>query len=840
VILDSPTFNSMRKAGAVNPLEQPDRIVICSYQFAAAKAQEVGQVGWDTVVIDEAHRLRNVYRTSSKMAAAVASAVNHAPKLLLTATPLQNSLMELYGLVSVIDPHVFGDAASFREQFVFAGVDEDVRNSHLRERLKPICKRTLRKQVVEYIRFTARVPLTQEFLPSEDEHRLYELVSAYLQREDLAALPKGQRYLLTLVLRKILASSTFAIAGTLRKMIGRLEGLAAPGEELPLDTEDFDALEEVVDEWDISDPDGHESAQSKRGDGRLAQEEIIELKSYAELAESIRVNSKGDALLKGLKTAFSQAKSLGAQHKAVIFTESRRTQNYLIDLLSQYGYAGQLVIMNGTNGDPDSRRIYQEWTHRHRGTDAASGSRTADMKAAIVEEFRDRATILIATESAAEGINLQFCSLVVNYDLPWNPQRIEQRIGRCHRYGQKHDVVVVNFLNKRNAADQRVYELLAQKFRLFDGVFGSSDEVLGAVESGVDLERRIAEVYQTCRTAEEIQAAFDALQRELDEQIAVRMAQTRQALLDNFDEEVHARLKVHRDQARAALTERQQWLHELTQHEAGADAAFDTTQPRFQYRGPLGPTGFYHFDWREAERLGDTFYRPDQDLARQFVDLALARDVGTGTLVVEYSLQNTIVSAVAPLIGRSGWLEVVKLTVASLATEEFLVLTGMSDDGEVLDSEICKKLLGVRARFASDQTQESAPEELLRHREEQIHAVLSQVDTRNARHFDDEVRKLEHWAEDLRLGLERELKDLDRQISESRRTSLSSAALTEKLEAQRTLRTLEASRARKRRDLYEAQDRIGSRRDEMIADIERQLEQRNTIERVFAVRWAVR
>jgi len=121
---------------------------------------------------------------------------------------------------------------------------------------------------------------------------------------------------------------------------------------------------------------------------------------------------------------------------------------------------------------------------------------------------------MIATEAAAEGINLQFCSLVINYDLPWNPQRIEQRIGRCHRYGQKHDVVVVNFLNKKNAGDQRV-QLLDEKFKLFSGVFGASDEVLGSIGSGIDFEKRIADVYQKCRTEEQIQLNFDQLQQEM-------------------------------------------------------------------------------------------------------------------------------------------------------------------------------------------------------------------------------------------------------------------------------------------------------------------------------------
>src|SRR5207245_1163974 len=164
----------------------------------------------------------------------------------------------------------------------------------------------------------------------------------------------------------------------------------------------------------------------------------------------------------------------------------------------------------------------------HRGTDHVTGSRTADIRSALVDFFREEGQIMIATEAGAEGINLQFCSLVVNYDLPWNPQRIEQRIGRCHRYGQKHDVVVVNFLNKKNAADQRVFQLLSEKFKLFEGVFGASDEVLGAIESGVDFEKRIATIYQQCRRTDEIQTAFDQLQLELGLQINEFMTRTSQ------------------------------------------------------------------------------------------------------------------------------------------------------------------------------------------------------------------------------------------------------------------------------------------------------------------------
>ena len=224
-------------------------------------------------------------------------------------------------------------------------------------------------------------------------------------------------------------------------------------------------------------------------------------------------------MLIALKKGFEMAAELGAKKKAIIFTESRITQDFLLRLLSENGYENKIVLFNGSNNDDKSKAIYEAWFKKHRNTDKITGSKTSDKRAAIIDYFKEEAEIMIATEAGAEGINLQFCSLMINYDLPWNPQRIEQRIGRCHRYGQKYDVVVINFVNRKNAADQRVYELLDEKFKLFKGVFGASDEVLGSIESGVDFEKRIAAIYQSCRTEDEINTAFDALQNEMDESI---------------------------------------------------------------------------------------------------------------------------------------------------------------------------------------------------------------------------------------------------------------------------------------------------------------------------------
>jgi ERCC4-related helicase len=834
-ILDSQAFNSIQEDGIVNPFDSQDKLVICSYHFASAKSPEVSRVPWDLVVIDEAHRLRNVYKKSSKLARSVADAVGHSPKLLLTATPLQNSLMELYGLASVIDVHLFGDAASFRDQFARA-TDEGERNSDLRSRLQPVCIRTLRKQVVEYIPFTRRVPITQDFLPSDAEQELYEAISEYLQREQLFALPASQRTLITLVLRKLLASSTFAIAETLERLASRLESRSNTQEGL-FDDNDIEGLDELEDELEEEPEEtGETSAEpSPSFDPAKLKTELADLRRFVERARRISTNAKGDALIPALKTAFEKAQALGAERKAVIFTESRRTQQYLFDLLTRSGYEGQVVMMNGSNSDPQSKVIYQAWRSRYSDEEGMTGSRAVNIKAAIVEHFQERASIFIATEAAAEGVNLQFCSLVVNYDLPWNPQRIEQRIGRCHRYGQKHDVVVVNFLNRRNEADQRVFEILSEKFRLFDGVFGASDEVLGALESGVDIERRIALVYQTCRNTEEIKTAFDKLQSELDEQIQARMAQTRVLLLENFDEDVSARLRVHRDKTLESLGERERWLLELTRTELNGHAKFEPERPRFQYTGPHAREGWYHFDWKEAEKNGDTFYRQDHPLAAHIIQEAIARNLSSASLRMDYEGHGQVISVLKPLLGRSGWLELSKLTVESLDVEEFLVFAAQTDDGITLDDETCRKLMLLPA--AIEGAVAGSILDLSSVRQTEVQSRMKHVEERNGRFFDEEVLKLDCWSDDLKQGLEREIKELDRQIREARKTSALAALLKDKLEAQKTLKLLEGERNRKRRELFDAQDAIDGQRDELIKRIEGQLRQRHAVKPVFCFRW---
>ena len=840
-ILETRSYNETIRRGNYRPFEPKDSIVICSYQFARNKAADVRATPWDLVTIDEAHPLRNVYKPSNVIANTLKHALEDAPKLLLTATPLQNSLLELFGLVSFIDEHAFGDLQSFRERF--ATLNDRAVFETLKVRLQPICKRTLRRQVTAYVSYTRRHPLVQPFTPEESEDRLYNLVSDYLRRENLQALPSGQRSLMTLVLRKLLASSSFAIAGALETISKRLQTrlrMQEPARSLEEELdEDYEVLDETAEEW-ADDP--AYATPLSTADRATIEREIADLEQFRQLAVSITHNAKGEALLLALDHAFAEAERLGAPRKAIIFTESRRTQDYLLRLLAESPHAAGIVLFNGSNSDEGSRQIYTDWLQRHQGTDRVTGSRTADMRSALVDYFREQGQIMIATEAGAEGINLQFCSLVVNYDLPWNPQRIEQRIGRCHRYGQKHDVVVVNFLNQTNAADQRVFQLLSEKFYLFEGVFGASDEVLGAIESGVDFEKRIAAIYQRCRTVEEIQASFDQLQLELSAQVDATMTRTRQQLLENFDEEVQEKLRVSMDSSRAYLNQYERLLMQLTEHELGSHAqfldggsAFRLASHPFTTGADNVPLGLYELPRRSGEAY---LYRLGHPLAEWVLRQAKSRALPAAEITFDYTGHPSQIAAIAPLIGQAGELLLCQMTVEALdQAEDHLLFAAMTESGQLLGEDAARRLFSLRAssvKELSNGRPHPSLEQLVTQRQE---AIRQHISARNAAFFEEEAAKLDSWADDLKVALEREIKEMDRQIKEARRVASAALTLEEKLAGQKQIRSLEAQRNNKRRALFDAQDDVDRQREALIDQIEERLQQTVQTEQLFSVQW---
>ncbi|HEY6083292.1 MAG TPA: SNF2-related protein [Chitinophagaceae bacterium] len=876
IILETKSFNEQIKGANLNPFDQKENIIICSYQFTKAKDVYVRQINWDLVVIDEAHRLRNVYKPSNKIARAIKEAVTHTPKILLTATPLQNSLLELYGLVSIIDDYAFGDLKSFKSQY--ARITSENNYEELKKRLEPLCKRTLRRQILEYIKYTNRTCILQEFIPGDDEQRLYNLVSEYLQSPNLYALPAGQRTLMTLILRKLLASSTYAISGTLQGLADKLEAtigkyenrqeissLLSGGVERELEevfTNNYETYEEQLDEWiEEEDQDTNEKENHIYSSVEIEEvkKEIASLKEFKKLANSIRKNSKGEVLFTALNKGFEKLQELGANRKAIIFTESTRTQEYLKNILEARGYKGKIVLFNGSNNDPKSNQIYQDWIKEHKGTDRITGSKTADKRAALVDYFRDEATIMIATEAAAEGINLQFCSLVVNYDLPWNPQRIEQRIGRCHRYGQKYDVVVVNFLNNTNAADQRVYQLLDEKFRLFSGVFGASDEVLGAIESGVDFEKRIVNIYQTCRTTEAIQLAFDFLQKEMEPQIEQGIDLTRKKLLENFDEEVHEKLRINLRESKEYLGKFENMLWLLTKFYLQPYAAFNEKENYFYlHKNPFSGDPINRGPYKMGKKnIGEklpevsgqepaaeeesNIYRAGHPLAKRLIEQCKTADLPVMELIFDYSGSDKQVFILKGLVSKQGWMQVRQLSMISFETEDCLLFAGADDEGNILTGDQCQRLFSLSAKTMPYEM--PVPDEVQRLLLEEFQARGTMIQQENAKRnhsfFDEEVEKLEKWSEDVRTSIKFEIKELDKEIKTRKTEARKMLRLEEKIKEQRLIKELEKSLAEKRYNQYHSEDEIENRKDHLLDEVEKRLNQQSVETDLFTIRWKI-
>ncbi|WP_419861784.1 SNF2-related protein [Candidatus Palauibacter sp.] len=810
-VLDAKAHRDARRSG--RPPLGGNAIVVMSHHYANRIREELRTVEWDLVVLDEAHKLRNAYRPSNKVGRGIRWATEDHRKLLLTATPLQNSLLELFGLSTLIDEHLFGDVNSFRSQYASPGSNL----AALRQRLSIFCKRTLRNQVTEYIRYTERRAITQPFTPTDEEHALYEAVSDFLQREDSYALPRRQRHLTALILHKLLASSSPAIAATLDKLRARLETLRDEQAD-----SDPDFAEQLVEAEEIEDDlldeilaESEDVEQPETApitiDHQKLREEIGILQQLASRARGIGVDTKTEALLQALEIGLDQMTTTGAARKALVFTESRRTQEYLREYLESHGYKGQVVLFSGTNSGPEATAIYERWIAKNRDTGRSSGSRTLDVRTALIEHFRDEATILLATEAAAEGINLQFCSLVVNYDLPWNPQRIEQRIGRCHRYGQKHDVVVINFLNERNAADRRVLELLTEKFSLFDGVFGASDEVLGSIESSVDFEKRILGIYQECRTPDEIDEAFRALQAEMDEQIRTRLDDTRRVLFEHFDEDVHERLRLQLADAKAQLDRVGKRFWSLTRLMLDGRARFDDAALAFDLEHPPRdeiPRGRYHLISKSRpESRTDTdedgggasnvfLYRLSHPLGEHVVDGAKALATPHASIIFDVTNHPTRLHVIEALRGKAGYLTLARLSIDSYEREEYLLFSGFDEIGAPLAQETMAKLFNCAGRIAGpSDTEHTIPatatdrlrDESKRHAEATISRSLEQ----NNAHFNEARDKLERWADDMVLSAEKALLHTKRQIKARRREARQAVTLDEQRNIQERIRKLE-------------------------------------------------
>ena len=527
---------------------------------------------FDLCVVDEAHEVfAGLYRRfdraghyledapHAKIAGRLRSLLGGlTPVLLLTATPLSNSLAELWALVQYVDRSgtLLGDLSTFRELFC-ADDDRQLQAGQageLQRRLQLVVRRTLRRQAQEFLRtpFVGRHARLFEYEMSPAERELYEDVTRYLLTPGLAAFSGRHRALLLLGFHRRMASSHRALAASLERLRERLRRHLAGGDLEPMRdfALDLEELDEPGPLGEGAEGEAGELREAAAEDGAVAAELAL-VESLIERLGRLETDGKAHALLDAIRVVGGEAARGLSRGKLVIFTESLATQDYLRELLLGSGLPDQeITLFRGQNASARAEQALLAWQaevgqalapHQQPSTDVA-------MRLALVHEFRQRSRVFISTEAGAKGLNLQFCDTLINYDLPWNPQRIEQRIGRCHRYGQTRDVTVINFLARDNAAQRLTFEILSRKLELFGTVMDASDHVLyepsGSARAAVfsslssDFAGQLARIYESSRSVAQIEAELSRLDGELGarraelERVQARTAGLIEARLD--------------------------------------------------------------------------------------------------------------------------------------------------------------------------------------------------------------------------------------------------------------------------------------------------------------------
>ncbi len=471
----------------VQNLTDIDGIIFATNDFIVHNIEEFERVNWDIIVFEEANVLSSVYRDEntfmggSKYARLLKEFSKNTFKILLTGTPIEKNIMDLYGLIYFIDDELLPEPDTYMKRYL----RKPENYAELADKVSKYCFRTLRSQAKRYAKIPKRLHITLEYEASEKEKELYNLLFAYIEKPNKIAFPQMEQYDLALMLLGLLSSSTAAIKASLKNIIKRLD----------------------------------ESAEKQKFEIMLAT------------ANDIIEDVKSKELLKALDTIFPLLKRLGANRKALIFTESVETQKYLYGLLKN---KFKTLVYNGQS----------------------------NVDYTVIKQFKEDGEILISTDNGAKGYNLEECAFVVNYDLLYNTLKMEQRIDRIHRINQQNDCIVLSFINKENFADVRKLELVSKRHILSDGVFGVSDVVIGGFSDS--MEKAIKTL--NARTKAQVERDYQTtlLKNEKENRQSIEAAEN--ILFTTFTKELANKIKITPQYAKERSKVINEELWELTKY----------------------------------------------------------------------------------------------------------------------------------------------------------------------------------------------------------------------------------------------------------------------------------
>jgi adenine-specific DNA-methyltransferase len=778
---------------------------------------------FNLAVIDEAHeifaglhkryRRDGIYDEASDdalMAHRVRGLLRSTPVLLLTATPMQNSLAELWGLVLVqyVEPTgtLLGDIATFRK--VFCSDDDRTlipgQEHELKRRLAMVQRRTLRRQAQEFLDrpFTQRRCRLYEYAMSHDERSLYDDVTEYLLEPSLFAFAGRQRRLLLIGFHRRMASSISALAASLENVAARLrrlqQGLGAHDTVISV-------LRDLEDEEDIED--ASEETNPPLDRAALAAE-LARVERFIKRARSLPHDAKARSFQEAIKVIFDLARNGYGSGKAVVFTESITTQEYLLKLLRNMGVDDEeITLFRGVNDHERAQQALGRWKEEEgaRFSPGTKPSREVALRLALVHEFRTRSRVLICTEAGAKGLNLQFCDTVINYDLPWNPQRIEQRIGRCHRYSQKRDVTVVNFIASDNEAHKLTFEILSQKLDLFGRVLDASDHVLHEPRTdapelmvsalSVEFENDLRNIYSRSRTLDEVAREIAALRDKISERreaFEKEYERTSQIIESRFDENVRRVFKRLREELPGSLAGLDKDLAEIVDGYLKARAVkYRRSDEAGRAVFDIAPDAALPTEVGEARRFatGDARGLTDAEslnLVHPLVRAAITDArvwAGGGSLTLQLPADAS--DALLALIGKVGAIRVAMVDYAGFEPVQRLVAAAVVD-GTPIDPSLAAQLARLKATEGMVHNAPVDTQWLDDALDEAVFVDQREIEEGEQKHFEQAIGQLERFVEDKILVCRRERASIAEKLraARTRRDEIVGSSARERVEAE--------------------------------------------------------
>jgi adenine-specific DNA-methyltransferase len=637
---------------------------------------------------------------------------------------------------------------------------------------------------------------------SEAERSLYDDVTEYLLEPSLYAFAGRQRRLLLIGFHRRMASSINALAASLENVAARLRRLRAG---LSFDDSVMKEFRDLEDEDEVAESSGEPAPPTDRA---AVAAELVRVEEFVARARSLPNDAKARSFQDAIKVVLDLGRDGQGSGKAVVFTESITTQEYLRKLLLAIGLGeDDITLFRGVNDHERAQQALARWREEEgaRFPPVARPSREVALRLALVHEFRTRSKILVCTEAGAKGLNLQFCETVINYDLPWNPQRIEQRIGRCHRYSQQRDVTVVNFIGRDNEAHKLTFEILSQKLDLFGRVLDASDHVLHEPRTdapellvsalSVEFESDLRSIYSRSRTLDEVTREIAALRDKISERreaFEKEYERTSQIIESRFDENVRRVFKRLREDLPRSLADLDTDIVSLVdgyltgrgaeyrRYDEAGRVVFELATAAALPADVGGGTRFATGDARAltgAEAL---------NLAHPLVRAAIA-DARTWTGSGSVKLQVPVGASpdLTALIGKVGHLCVALVDYSGFEPVQRLVAAGVVG-GVPIEPSLAAKLvhleaadspaveIPVEAQWVDDAVDEAA------------FVDQRQVEQGEQKHFEEAIGQLERFVEDKILVCRRERASLAEKLrsTKARRNEIVGFSDRDRVEAE--------------------------------------------------------